>query len=355
MKVHDTIRTYCVLPSESALIGVTLWVAYTHLITSFDFAPRLVVRSAMKRSGKSRLLEVVTELVHNPIQTISATTPYIFRSIDPDEPPTLLFDEADTIFGTKVKAEQNEDLRALLNAGFRQGNFIGRTVGPSHAPQQFATFAPAAVAGIGRMPDTIEDRAIVVVMKRRKTTETVQQFRLGTDVPVLHAVREDIAAWAAQVRDTVAATPPTDIPVTDRAADVWEPLIAVADAAGGRWPEMARMAAKALCDASGDDDSDNLATALLADIKEVFDNHPGVSFLPSQALCDELKKVDEAPWAQFDLSPTKLGMKLKDHRIRARRRDASTVPGDRKRGYHRADFLDVWERHLDPDSEQEAG
>ena len=137
-----TIARYCVLPTESALIAVTLYAAYTHLSDSFDYAPRMVVRSAMKRSGKSRLLEVLAELVHQPLQTINATVPYIFRSLSDQDPPTLIFDEADTVFGTKAKAEANEDLRGLLNAGFRRGQTVGRTVGPMHTPQTVPDVRP---------------------------------------------------------------------------------------------------------------------------------------------------------------------------------------------------------------------
>lgn len=334
-----TIARYCVLPTESALIAVTLYAAYTHLSDSFDYAPRMVVRSAMKRSGKSRLLEVLAELVHQPLQTINATVPYIFRSLSDQDPPTLIFDEADTVFGTKAKAEANEDLRGLLNAGFRRGQTVGRTVGPMHTPQQFPTFAPAILAGIGRMPDTIEDRAVVIVMKRRKPTETVEQFRFGRDVPILHELRAELARWA----ETITPGIPEDLPVYDREADTWEPLIAVADAAGGHWPQLARMACKAMCSAAGDDDADQLPTMLLADIKEVFDERMHkVTFLASNVLCDELRKIDDAPWSSMELNPSRLGRRLADHRIRAGRK----ADGDRKRGYFRADFVDVWERHL---------
>lgn len=336
--IKENIARYCALPTDEALVAVTLYAAYTHLTDHFDHAPRMVVRSAMKRSGKSRLLEVLAELVHEPLQTINATVPYVFRSLSDSHPPTLIFDEADTIFGTKVKAEQNEDLRGLLNAGFRKGNTVGRTVGPMHSPQQFPVFAPAILAGIGRMPDTIEDRAVVIVMKRRKSSEHVDPFRFRHDVPILNELRDELAVWSKSVSPDI----PDTMPVHDREADTWEPLIAVADTAGGRWPKLARAACREMCKASGDDDSDQLPTQLLADIREVFNGMSHVEFLMSTVLCDALRNIEGAPWASMDLNPTRLGMRLGEHRIRAHRRP----DGDRKRGYSRADFNDVWERHL---------
>jgi hypothetical protein len=156
--VCNTIGRYCVLPGLHEYVAATLWCAYTHLAEVFDFAPRLVIRSPQKRCGKTRLLETVHEIVYKPLKTINATSAYIFRSLD-NGPRTLIFDEVDGIFGTRTQAERNEDLRTMLNAGYQRGATVGRTVGPNHETKEFPTFAPAALAGIGRIPDTIEDRA----------------------------------------------------------------------------------------------------------------------------------------------------------------------------------------------------
>lgn len=136
-QLHTAITRYCVLPSAATIDAVVLWVAATHCLPAFDYAPRLVVRSAEKRSGKSRLLEVIDAVSHQPLRVVNASVSYIFRSLGTQHPPTLLIDEADAIFGTKVKAEQNEDLRGLLNAGFQRGLNYGRTVGPTHTPTEF--------------------------------------------------------------------------------------------------------------------------------------------------------------------------------------------------------------------------
>src|SRR6476659_2231566 len=91
--VRTAIRRYCVLPGEHELVAVVLWCALSHLLTKFDYAPRLIIRSPEKRSGKSRLLEVVDALVYSPLRAVNATVAYVFRSLDSSPPPTLLFDE----------------------------------------------------------------------------------------------------------------------------------------------------------------------------------------------------------------------------------------------------------------------
>lgn len=268
--VRAAVRRYCVLPSAHAEVAVALWIVTTHLTPCFEYAPRLVVRSPEKRSGKSRLLEIADALVHEPLRAVNATVSYIFRSLDADPPPTLLFDEADTIFGSKKVAEQNEELRGLLNAGFQRGLPFGRTVGANHLPMTFETFAMAALAGIGRMPDTIEDRAVVIVMRRRKPSETVAPYRTRRDKPPLDKLRQRIAEWAAAVAERLEGHEPAELGVEDRAADVWEPLVSVADMAGGEWPVLARRAAKVMVDEAGaDDEASSSKLRLLADIREV--------------------------------------------------------------------------------------
>ena len=127
-------------------------------------------------------------------------------------------------------------------------------------------------------------------MKRRRPGETVARFRIRRDTAPLLALRARLTAWAregerlAALGDVEPEMPET---VEDRQQDAWEPLIAVADAAGGHWPELARAACLDLCGAA-DDDGDDMQ--LLADIEDIFATvtHP---FLRSSELVGELKNV----------------------------------------------------------------
>jgi hypothetical protein len=93
---------YVVFPNPQAADAVTLWTAATHAQPAWEHAPRLAVVSPLKRCGKSRLLDVVAETCHAPLITINATIAAVVRSIGQD-PPTLLVDEADTLWGTRNK------------------------------------------------------------------------------------------------------------------------------------------------------------------------------------------------------------------------------------------------------------
>jgi hypothetical protein len=237
-----------VLPSPAAAVGVVLWIAATHAQPAWAHAPRLVIRAPEKRCGKSRLLDVIEALCWNPFITVNSSPAAVYRSITSD-PPTLLVDEADTIFGPK--ADGNEDLRGLLNAGHQRNRPAKRYDAAANRVESIPTFAMAALAGIGAMPDTIEDRAVIIRMRRRAPGETVAPYRHKRDRPALRKLAAELNDWLrADLKALEQAAP--HMPVEDRAADTWEPLIAVADHAGGGWPDRARAAVLALAGETAD-------------------------------------------------------------------------------------------------------
>ncbi|NGO70727.1 DUF3631 domain-containing protein [Streptomyces boncukensis] len=344
-ELRSAIARYVILPSREALDAVTLWVAATHLQPAFQHAPRLAVVGPAKRCGKSRLLDVVTETVHKPVITVNASTAAVFRSVT-EEPPTLLVDEADTLFGTPKVAEKNEDLRGLLNAGHQRNRPALRISGPEHKPTEFPTFAMAALAGIGELPDTIMDRSIVIRMRRRAPGEKVASFRARRDTPGLHGLRDRLEAWAGQVAgQAVEMEPP--MPVEDRAADTWEPLVVVADLAGGQWPATARSACKTMSDyEAGQDEDGGLKTRILADIRSAFASCGNPEALSTNRLLSVLKEDPEAPWAEYGtngLTPRGLQLLLKDYGIQSA--NIRFPDGGQAKGFARNRFQDAWTRY----------
>ncbi|MGW1147580.1 DUF3631 domain-containing protein [Streptomyces sp. NPDC002454] len=343
-ELRAQIARFVILPSSEALDAVTLWVAATHLQPAWQHAPRLAVVGPAKRCGKSRLLDVLTETVHEPMLTINTTPAAVFRSIT-EEPPTLLVDEADTIFGTPKQAEKNEEMRGLLNAGHQRNRYVTRVVGNDHTPHKFATFAMAAIAGIGDLPDTIMDRAVVIRMRRRAEGEAVKPFRSRRDIPALHELRDRIAAWARPLLDEAADLEP-ELPVEDRAADTWEPLVIIADLSGGPWPRLARAACARMVAAEERAEEENPSGAkILADIRRIFHAKGDPESLSTDDLLFTLNSDTEAPWAEWGrngLTPRGLGALLRDYTIAS----GNVRVGDiQRKGYTRNKFADAWRRY----------
>lgn len=338
-KLRAALTRYVILPSPQAADAVTLWIAATHAQPAWAHAPRLVIRAPEKRCGKSRLLDVVEATCYEPLITINSSPAAVYRSIT-DDPPTLLVDEADTIFGPK--ADGNEDLRGLLNAGHQRNRPAMRYDATRNQVESIPTFCMAALAGIGAMPDTIEDRAVVVRMRRRAPGETVAPFRHRRDRPPLRALAAAINQWLrADLSILEAAEPP--MPVEDRAADTWEPLVAVADHAGAHWPERARAAVLALTAEADENTATSARLRLLMACRTAFGTDTA---LPTAVLLERLKADPESEWCEYGpngLTPMKLGAMLREYDIRSS--NIRFPNGTQAKGYHRADFLDAWARY----------
>ncbi|WP_406003568.1 DUF3631 domain-containing protein [Streptomyces sp. NBC_00829] len=349
--LRAAIGRYVVLPSDEALTAVTLWVAASHIQPALQHAPRLAVVGPTKGCGKSRVLDVLHETVHQPMMTVNTSPAVVFRVIGKN-PPTLLVDEADTIFGPK--AGDKEDLRGLLNAGHQRNRPAWRISGPEHKPTAFPTFAMAALAGIGDLPDTIMDRAVVIRMQKRKPGERIAPFRSRYSLPELHALRDRLTAWLAPLRSTAAGSVP-QMPVEDRAADTWEPLVIIADLAGGRWPSRARATCMAMTrNEVVQDEQTTLKTRLLRDVRRVFEQEGHKEALRSQDLLAALVQDAEGPWAEYGtkgLNAYHLANLLRDFGISPANHRFEN--GRQAKAYARNQFLDSWARYC-PDPAQPA-
>jgi len=244
--VYDFIGQFVSYPKQSnklsdAHVAHTLWIVHTHLMGAFESTPRIAFLSPEPASGKTRALEITSTLVPRPVEAINVTPAYMFRKVsDPEGLPTILYDEIDTLFGPKAK--DNEEIRGILNAGHRRGAMAGRCVvrGKIIETEELPAFCAVAIAGLGNLPDTIVTRSIVIRMRRRAPTEYVQPYRHRIHAGDGNNLRDRLALWADQVCDSIKdAWPDMPAGIEDRNADVWEPLLAIADAAGGDWPTRA--------------------------------------------------------------------------------------------------------------------
>jgi len=345
--VESFLRRFVAFPSEAAAVAVTLWAAHAHAVASFESSPRLALLSPEPGSGKTRTLEVLDLLVPNPLHVLNASAAVIFRAVDAEH-PTLLLDEVDVIFGHRSK-DDNEDLRGLLNAGHRRGAQVPRCVGPSHEMRRFDVYAAVALAGLGDLPDTLMSRSIVVRMRRRAPGETVQPYRQRVHALEGRELHDRLVDWTAGIGDELAAAWPTmPVGVEDRPADVWEPLLAVADAAGGVWPERARSACVELVQVAASGEA-SLGVRLLGELREVFGE---ADALFTETILDRLHKLDEAPWADLRGKPLdgrRLARMLAQYEVRS---TTVKVDGKALKGYRREHLHDAWTRYLAPVPQQ---
>jgi hypothetical protein len=338
------ISRYVALSSAQGY-ACALWAKHTHTLDATDFTPYLDINSPVLRSGKTRLLEVLRLLVRNPWFTGRVTGSALVRKVDKDH-PTLLLDESDAAFQTR--GDYGEALRGILNAGFERDGTYSMCVqkGNDWEPRDFKTFSAKAVAGIGHLPATIRDRSIPIRLKRAKRSENVKRFRKSKIRPEGEQLRQRIEEWAktntAKLREV---TPELPDELNDRQQDVCEPLLAIADLAGGVWPARARAALIELCTGFMQPD-DSTGLRLLADIRDIFATGQ-TDRLPTYRVLDCLQQCQESPWGEFDhgrpLSAFQLSKLLRSFDVRPR--DIRFEQGVQK-GYLRSDFEDSWDRYL---------
>lgn len=352
-RVEAFLSRFVAYPSESCRVATVLWAAHAHALDCFEHTPRLAFLSPEPGSGKTRALELLELLTPNPLHAVNATPAYLFRKIaDTANRPTILFDEADTVFGPR-SAKDNEDLRGVLNAGHARGAVAGRCVvrGKSVETEELPAYAAVALAGLGDLPDTVMSRAVIVRMRRRAPHERIEPYRRRQHGHDGEALGLALGEWVQQVSDDLCDVWP-DLPeqITDRTADVWEPLLAIADAAGGEWPKRARAAAVDLV-AQAADQPATLGVRLLSDLRDIFDQL-GAEQVSTDVLLERLHNLDESPWGDLRGKPLDsrgLSRRLREYRDaegRAIRPTVIRIGENTPRGYRRQDLHDAWTRYL---------
>jgi hypothetical protein len=339
------VRRFVVLSVEE-LFAVALWAVHTHATDAADATPYLNITSAEKRSGKTRLLEVLELLVARPWRTGRTSAAALVRKIDGAK-ATLLLDESDAAF--KGDREYGEALRGILNDGHRRGGCATLCIGKGAdiKTRDFKVFGPKAIAGIGNaLPDTVRDRSVRIELKRQAADERAERFHRRKVEQEAMALRERIEAWASgRLEDLKNYDPAVIEEISDRAFDGWEPLLAIAEAAGGPWRTKAREAAMKLSN-SADVEDDSAGVQALSDARRAF-KESKVDRFHTDGFLEKLYDLAESPWATWHhgkpLSPRGLAKLLRLYGIRSKQ---VWVDGSNKHGYLRKDFADAWRRYL---------
>ena len=263
-----------------------LWALHTYVFRAFLVSPKLHIKSPEKQCGKTLLLDVLEKLTPRSIRTENLSTAVLFRLIDA-QTPTLLVDEADTFLN------QNDELIGIINSGHREGGCVLRCEGDQNEIKKFKTFGPLALAGIGTLPGTIEDRSISIPMSRKRVSDQVSNFR-SDRADDLDILARKAARWAADNYDNLSHDPEMPAALFNRVADNWRPLFAIADCAGGEWPKRARKVAVEISAAKEDE---SIRIKLIGDIRELFMGR-GVDWMTLAEICQGLTAIEDGPWRE---------------------------------------------------------
>jgi hypothetical protein len=332
-------KQHVILP-EHTLETMALWVLHAWALDAFDISPFLFFRSPLARCGKTNCLRLINRTGPRTALASNISSAAIFRYVNAHH-PTLIVDEADSFF------TNNEEVRGILNSGHtRDAAFVIRCVGDNSEPHKFSTWAAKAVAAIGDLATTLQDRSIIVDLKRKRQDEVVAKLR-STDTEGFQTLRRKAARWRADNVERLREGRP-DLPkaLNDRAQDNWEPLLSIADLAGGDWPKMARAAAIALS-LDAEADAETIGVQMLRDVRTIFVAQ-GVEAIFTKRLLPLLHAVEGAPWGSYGksgkpITDRQLGRLMRSFRIRSR----TVRAGDETAmGYWRSAFADAFQRYV---------
>jgi hypothetical protein len=342
--VERFIRKFVVMP-DAAYLPVTIWVIGTYTVESFDAYAYLALLSPAKRCGKTRLLEVLEQMVNGPWRGTAPTAAALYRMME--ETPTLLLDEVEAL-SSKVKSESTQAILAILNAGHRKGATIPRCDGPNHELKHFPVFGPKAFAAIGRLPDTLIDRSIVITMQRRTKGQSVERFLMARATAEAKPIHDAVASFAgthqAAIEEAYKRLMGEDLEfLTDRDADLWIPLFAICTVSvPDRLAELKGCAISLSGAKSGDDEDDSYPLKLLTDIKAVWPG--GEEHLDTATLIEKLKALEESPWTEHELSPRKVAKMLRPFGVKSRNiRVGQRIP----KGYDYDALKSAFDRYLE--------
>lgn len=337
--IYKDITTHIILP-ESSAIAISLWVLLTYVFDAFRILPILAILSPEKRCGKTTLLSLLNGLVNNGMMASNVSSAVVYRVVEKYK-PTLLTDEADTFFKT------NEELRGIYNSGHnREAAFVIRSDKETLDPVRFSTWAPKAIAMIGKLPDTIADRSVIVNMSRKKRGENAEKKKL-THFEDNISTRRKAKRWAEDNSEVLNRLH-IDMPEhgNDRMIDNWTPLFTIAAIIGNGWQEKAIHAMGELAEIEGDDES--IGSMLLEDIQEIF-KEKNINRISSEDLINKLVAINDRPWPEWrrgnPLSQAGLARLLKRFSIKTKkiRFTDSTL-----QGYSLEQFKESFSRYIHP-------
>jgi putative DNA primase/helicase len=310
--IAKVLASHVILPAGAAT-AIALWTLHAHAHDSTDISPILGATSPTPECGKTTLLTFLGAVVPRALPASNITSAALFRAVEKWH-PTLLVDEADTFL------RDSDELRGVLNSGHNKANAsVIRTVGDDHEPRAFKTWAPKAIACIGRLPATLASRSVHIELRRKGIGEQVVALRPDRLGHLLVLARR-AARWAADNMEALkTADPEMPTTLTGRRADNWRHMLAIADLAGGTWPVTARKAAEAMV---ADDDNEVAGILLLQDIRTYFDENKR-DRVWSIDLVETLHEMLDRPWPEWG----KNGKPISESQVAKRTRGSTRNAG----------------------------
>ena len=300
--IQKYIKRFSTFPAIDYSLPLALWAIGTQVYPHFDSYPYLVVTSATKRSGKTRLAEILSFISSNPVSSGAMTPASMFKTMA-DERPTIFIDEAESL-----SSEAASNMRVVLNMGYRKGQTVRRVVGQE--VREYEVYCPKCFILIGDVYDTLKDRSIIIRMRRGEAAERFVFEPVKAEGAVL---REKIHQWIEENESALINSFTTFKGIeflTDRDEEIWTPLFVLCQMiAPERIKELQQLAVDIATEKTQESRryselenqeekaaDDEYAQRLLRDVASIID---GKKYLPTSEILERLRAIPTAPWRVY--------------------------------------------------------
>jgi putative DNA primase/helicase len=333
----ELFERFSVLPKGSA-ITAALWTILTYVFNHWRTLPLLTIVSPEKRCGKTTFLTTLSKLCYRPLPVSNISPAALYRAIEAFR-PALLIDEGDSFL------KDNEELRGVINSGHtKDAAFVIRCEGDDHKPVRFSTWCPKSIAMIGNPPDTIQDRSIMLHLRRKLADERTEAYTEECNEEFA-STRAKILRWVTDNDTALKFAKPERLNTqNDRQADNWMPILAIAKVL--KCETAVREAA--LLAAGNEQEELPARIQLLCDIREVFEI-ARAERISSADLVKQLVAMEDRPWCEwkrgYPLTPNSMARLLKAFDIQSKQLRIGDI---NIKGYALEMFTDAFIRYTSP-------
>ena len=298
--ICDYISRFVVYPNQHAKVAHTLWLVGSYFLeyeglSVFDNYPILAFLSPDEDSGKTRALDITELLAYTAINGGSYTAAGLCREIDQRYPTlvTMILDELDE---TLSPGKDNSDYIRLLNNGYQRGKYIVRCNLNDNSNLRTPAYCPKAIAGLTttKLKKTTRSRMITNRMRPLRTGEQVERH---IDKAKGNEIVAKIIEWRPTVLDQLKNTDEDSLStLTNRSAQIWHPLLAIAKIAGEDWYKRGSAAADFFV--SKQKPEDTLGKKIFAELFRAYALYSTNQYpkgIQAQLFSSELKQRDGFP------------------------------------------------------------
>lgn len=337
----------CIYLTSEQILAITYWVLHTYFIRTkgeqqaFRYSPILLLTSWLYGCGKTVLQDLLTEMSNKSQKAANISISSLFRLLQSKQ-PALFLDEIDTYFPNR------DELIGILNAGYdeRVGTVLRQSSKGNDwsKTEEFAVWGAKCLAGIGSQVATLESRSIKIQLIRKPTQHKLIRLHdvMAQDPEFFLNIRHKCVRFAIDKEEALIRQPTAySDTLSDRANDCWSGLFKLAALIGGDIQKLQDAATK-LSSSSGPEKSE--FEEFLLDLKPFVESFPQ-SRIPSNALVEYLRSLEDRPYRYKGFSAYDLASKFRPHSIGPVQMRAEGSNRNVK-GYEKAELQQLISRYL---------